>query len=690
MRLMKKGKKIPLQLEHLIGLLSFFFNRKALFYGSLQLILIGTSCLLIGLGWDLFDKENGFRVGFPATRTYLAVKSARFVDEAATKRLREATASRVSEVLILDETSIQEIPRRLEALQIPNGWKTLPPLLVDLLERLPEKNRQTLLKEALFIGQAVFLGQSSLVDPTSLIWQKLERTQLSRSEKNIVYQILDSVVQASLSRDEKMKQKLKSELVNQIQPVEREVHPGAVLLEKGQIVTQSLAKLLQEQGYPESSFPTTWMFFVAVVVLIWGLWIVWIEKKQSLHFTERDWVFLATLLAFTWAIMLFLSKMGVDGIPIVLLAGWLFLTEPQEFSHEMVWGGGIIGALIASDGSSSFLTQNILLAGVAATAGYVLFKDLKSRLVISRRLFELGAVVSLLAIFIRWGLGMTATPWLFFLYLLFSALWSSIVIALLPLWEMLFDVLSPMRLVELSHPSHPLLKRLQLEAPGTYHHTIMVGTLAEAAANRLGMNGILVKAGAYYHDIGKLKRPHFFVENQLQGENIHDGLTPTLSALVIIAHVRDGIAIANEYKLPRVLKNFIEEHHGTTCLAYFYKKALSLGEQVSIEQFSYPGPRPRSKETALVMLADSVEAAVKSSEDVLNVVKLREIVEEVVESKIMSKQLEDVDFTLRDLAVIKEAFIDVLKSVYHTRRIKKIETSQKPVQIPSRKEKEDS
>ena len=234
-------------------------------------------------------------------------------------------------------------------------------------------------------------------------------------------------------------------------------------------------------------------------------------------------------------------------------------------------------------------------------------------------------------------------------------------------------IISPLRLLELSHPSQPLIKRLQMEAPGTYHHTLMVGTLAEAAADSLKMNGLLVKAGAYYHDIGKLKNPRYFVENQLHGENLHDNLSPSLSGLILISHVKDGLEIAEETKLPKMLRRFIAEHHGTTVQKYFYEKALLMGESVTEEQFRYPGPRPQSRETALVMLADSVEAAVKARNKPFESIReLKMLVSNVISSKIEAEQFKDVDFTIKDLTVIEDCFVEILRSTYHSREVRNI------------------
>jgi putative nucleotidyltransferase with HDIG domain len=244
---------------------------------------------------------------------------------------------------------------------------------------------------------------------------------------------------------------------------------------------------------------------------------------------------------------------------------------------------------------------------------------------------------------------------------------------LLPMIETYIGALSVLKVRELSHPSSPLLRRMQINVPGTYHHCLMIGTLAEAVAGELGMNENLMKMGAYYHDIGKLRRPRFFVENQMGGENIHDAMSPTLSAVAIIAHVREGVELANEFGLPKKVKQFITEHHGTTCLGYFYRKAVANGENVDIGQFCYPGPKPQSRETALLMLLDSAEAAMRAeSAKILTVNDIQEVIERVVSVKIKEKQFDDVDFTYKETTLIKAALLKAFQSMYHTRIVKEI------------------
>jgi hypothetical protein len=365
---------------------------------------------------------------------------------------------------------------------------------------------------------------------------------------------------------------------------------------------------------------------------------------------------------------------NVQGMGSLFLAGCAFLTLPPGLALPVVLGGSILSALVVTGLSALHVLLISLMGIISSLAGYFLFQDIHSRGHLWRQLFILGILMAGVGLFIRWIFDLGLYPGLFLYMVLGTAGWSSLVIAFLPLLENTFDVLSPLRLMELSHPSNPLLKKLQIEAPGTYHHSLMLGTLAESAADRLGMNSNLIKAGAYFHDIGKLRRPQFFVENQMGNENIHDELKPSLSALVIIAHIRDGLELADEYHLPAMIRAFIAEHHGTTCLSYFYRKAKSMGLSVPRDQFCYPGPRPRSRETGLLMLVDSVEAAVRAEvrASAATVPDLEKIIEEVVEGKMSEGQLDDVDFTIRDLAEIRRTLLYAFQSMYHTRKVKEI------------------
>lgn len=240
-------------------------------------------------------------------------------------------------------------------------------------------------------------------------------------------------------------------------------------------------------------------------------------------------------------------------------------------------------------------------------------------------------------------------------------------VGLLPFLEAAFGVVTPIKLLELSNPNHPLLRRLLVEAPGTYHHSILVANLADAGAEAVGADALLARVGAYYHDIGKVKRPYFFIENQLGQENPHDKMSPALSAVVITAHVKDGLELAREYRLPATVSAFIAEHHGTALVSYFYSRAAQQdGPRVEEEGFRYDTPRPRSRETAIVMLADAVEAAVRALPDPTPAA-IEAVVAKIIGSRLQDRQLDEAPLTLRDLDAISRAFVRVLSGIYHPR-----------------------
>jgi putative nucleotidyltransferase with HDIG domain len=255
---------------------------------------------------------------------------------------------------------------------------------------------------------------------------------------------------------------------------------------------------------------------------------------------------------------------------------------------------------------------------------------------------------------------------------------------LLPLLEGLFSITTNVSWLELCDLNHPLLKKMQLDAPGTFHHSLVMAALAEAAAEAIGANAVLCRACAYFHDIGKLKKPEYFIENLADGvENPHQALTPTMSALIIIAHVKDGVDLAMKYKLnPRII-DAILEHHGDSLVAYFYQKCQLLKAQeegkvdqglenaedlpqVDEENFRYPGPRPRSRETGILSLADAIESASRTLKKP-NPMRIRTLVDDIVRARLADGQLDDCPLSMRELTKIRESFSNTLRSMMHSR-----------------------
>ncbi|NTV29109.1 MAG: HDIG domain-containing protein [Candidatus Omnitrophica bacterium] len=243
------------------------------------------------------------------------------------------------------------------------------------------------------------------------------------------------------------------------------------------------------------------------------------------------------------------------------------------------------------------------------------------------------------------------------------------VLATLKVFEILFGELTNFSLLELSDSLHqPLLKRLAFEAPGTYHHSLVVSNLAGAAADAIGTNALLVRVGAYYHDVGKLVKPEYFNENQSINANKHDDLEPSMSRLVILNHVKEGVELARKHHLSEKLVAFIEQHHGTSLIHYFYQKALEDGavNELGEETYRYPGPRPQSREVALVMLADSVEGATRSIDE-HTPTRIDEVVRKIINNKFIDGQLDECNLTLREIETICESFSRTLSAMYHVR-----------------------
>jgi putative nucleotidyltransferase with HDIG domain len=247
------------------------------------------------------------------------------------------------------------------------------------------------------------------------------------------------------------------------------------------------------------------------------------------------------------------------------------------------------------------------------------------------------------------------------LLLAYPALW---------IFERVFDVTTDLTLLELSDTNRPILKELSLKAPGTFNHVLQVANLSESAAASIGANALLTRVGALYHDIGKMVKPEYFVENQRGGVNPHDGLKPRMSALIIASHVKEGIEMARRIRLPQEVEDFIPMHHGTTRIEYFYQRALSQHKEgdpaVQESEFRYPGPRPHSKETSILMLADGIEAASRALENPSRK-RLEGLIDAIVEARLEDGQLDNTNLTFRELNTIKESMLSVLTGIYHVR-----------------------
>jgi len=310
------------------------------------------------------------------------------------------------------------------------------------------------------------------------------------------------------------------------------------------------------------------------------------------------------------------------------------------------------------------LTLLFLISGVLAS---ILVQGARKRSTIIRSGFIIGVTQLIVVI-------LTDPLWRGFplesLFFIVNGILSAIIVlGALPIFEYLFKTVTNISLLELADFRHPLLKRMVQDAPGTYHHSLVVGNLSEEACEAVGANALLARIGAYYHDIGKLSKPEYFSENQDMPLSKHDTLAPSMSKLIIMNHVKEGLELAKKYQLNAAITDFILQHHGNSLVYYFYRRALEgleEDQEIKEEGFRYPGPKPNTSETAIVLLADSVEAACRALKEP-DPGKIEEVVHKIINNKFIDGQLDECDLTLNDLEKISNVFIRILSGIYHSR-----------------------
>ncbi|MBQ9565427.1 MAG: HDIG domain-containing protein [Synergistaceae bacterium] len=692
------------------------------------LILMAAGTALLLVQWAILSSdEDSFTVGAPSPQTYRVIEPMRYEDQAVTAALREMASGSIVGVTVRDLSAKTRLRKRLEALravdELPRETLVayVPGPLLDALSGMGERERTRLLALTEQVGEAYIdrlEAEGENVDSgkeASLLWEEIGNKVPSVDDANLVYQVLAKLGDLNFRVDSELTERVRRTAADDIPAIERRLEVGDVIIERGETVSPQVARLLRLQGYMENVFPIRHLCVILVLSLFLPLWLNMVGRDAG----ERrpSWGCVAFLVLVAWffeALAAMFHLAGAGMVPAVLAS---CLCSQGAFAFNAALTGTVTGVFAVLNPTFYDFTLMLVLAVFAATLGGHLLNNPESRTQINRRVFLLTALLTGGRLLLRWLQGGTLVSEFFHLlapgwalwaeygfYFLFELTGAHLVSMLLPAVEESLGVLSVLRLRELSHPSSPLLRTLQREAPGTYQHCLTIATLIEAVAADMGMDVNLVRAGAYYHDIGKLRRPQFYVENQQGGPNAHDEMSPSLSAITIISHVNEGLQMAWDAKLPKRIRDFIAEHHGTTCVRYFYNKAKAAGEKadrgrsatVEWSDFCYPGPKPRSRETALLMIVDSTEAAVRSmnlgrklvSEDEpegadegghpnrgrsRNILALRQVVDQVVSSKAGEDQFSEVNFTQKDLAQVKESLLNALLSLYHTRRVKKIE-----------------
>ena len=456
-----------------------------------------------------------------------------------------------------------------------------------------------------------------------------------------------------------------NEKVSQINDQYIEIKAGTLIAKTGEILTERKIDILDKLGiynYKISIFIITLnIIFLLVISSIFNVVTTRFYSKDVLEKKKYKAVMLlmiVTLLVFRIVPNSMIYLVPIDTMLLLLM----FIVRPRFSIFLTVM---LISYLLPiTDYDLKYFT----IQSIAILATGFLSKNIGTRSSVIAIGIQLAIMKILLYLILSFfsmeeSFGMALNTIKLFVSGLFSGMFA---IALLPYFERTFNILTVFRLIELADLSQPLLRKLSIEAPGTFQHSMMVATLSENAVIEIGGDPIFTRVACYYHDIGKTKRPQYYVENQTDGKNLHNNISPFMSKMIILAHTKEGAEMGKKYKIPKEIRDIMFEHQGTTLLAYFYNKAKEIDPNVQEEEFRYSGPRPQTKESAVILLADSIEAAVRSL-DVKDPIKVEEMVRKIVNAKIADNQLSDANITFKEIEIIINSFLKTFGAIYHER-----------------------
>ncbi len=644
---------------------------------------------------EYLPRSARFEVGKPSMETVIAPRDFEVLDEEGTELLRQQERQRVQDIFVNREAHDRALARmeslfsRAEALRLEEsaeaekvsalrgefGWAIDEEALKVVLGCTPEDARLLFVSASQLLSQAMSqpVSYDNLEKVRAEASSRAEGLPLVEEFRRAAGQIASAFIVINTAYSAEAVRRDMEEAARAVPPVFARYVAGQKIVGKGEIITPLILASLREAGAlsPVGGYQQVAGVAVLTVLVFLGAAFFFHRYRRALI---EEWRMVAAmcllLLAFVFLARLF--ALLADQNPVwgyLVPSAFLGLTLAGVMDNQTALVaavvGGVVGGLLLK--GSFPLALFALLSGMA---GSLVVGRFRKRDVLLKAGLQLAPFLALAAVITASLFQGLRTSFLSGALGLGNALLSVVLtLGATPVVERVSGVLTPMHMIELASPDHPLMKLLINRAPGTYGHSIVVGNLAEAAAQAIGADPILTRVGSYYHDVGKVKRPSFFVENQPESGNGHVGLKPNLSALVITAHVREGVELAREYRLPSEVVEIIRQHHGTSLVRYFYAQALkekAPSESVTETRFRYPGRKPQTKEAALVMLADAVEAAAKAL-DRPTPVQLEQLVRNMIRERLDDGQLDESGLTLTDLEKITREFTRVLCGMYHVR-----------------------
>jgi len=626
-------------------------------YPLLLFIIIDFFILLID-----FIVTPPLKIGDIAPKNIEAPRTIIYKDEEETERIKNLLLSQFKPIYTIDQNIIlQKISKLSELMILTDESSNITKYFSSL-----SSARINLIKKKIEKWLIENYTKGIKPDEVDKIKQNFINFLINETyiPAQIAKELSEILIVPNMFINEKETEAKKQELLKSIKPIERLITKGEIIVRKGEKITRDKFIILEALGYTFS-------------------------QKNILRFIS----FFLTLSALQLSITIFARKYILieKNLNIFLLMNFLFtlsILSSKIFSFYSPYLNPLTSYLfistILSDSPLSYIVSLTIIVSSSIfsfsyTIPILLFFDF---LVLNSKVKELenrsdyikiGFLISLIRIpFIIFGKLIFNEPDLTYTNMIYSfinpTLSAILSVGIIPPIEELFRVATPLKLLEMTNPDHPLLRKLLMEAPGTYYHSLIVENLAERAAKEAGANERIIRTAALYHDIGKIKRPQYFIENLLPGQNNpHDNLSPYISALIIKSHPKDGAIILRNYKFPKNIIDIVEQHHGTSLINYFYNKQIQISKKyVPEDDFRYPGPKPESKEAAIVMLADSIEAATRTITNITPET-IEKVIREVIREKLSDGQLENSKLTLEELEKIAQSFIKTIIELRHPR-----------------------
>jgi len=665
------------------------------------------------LSINIFSDKIVLKEGQISSKDILALQSIKFTDLDATQNVKELALKSIKEVYDLNLANIEKVENQVNS--IFSKIKEYKDNVVDSIrdnelneseealkaaeyKYFEEKAKEINMDLSLFVSEKILIDCFSIdnlsldkinkdvnISIRKIMEQGIREADLEESKKQLINEIserslnyYDALIGSEiattlilpslyLNKDETEKRRI--EAISSVKNMEEIIQKGQIIIRKGEIATAKDIAILNAMGLQNPKFNYFNIFGILIISGICLILIIFYLKYYNyVVFNDiKKLTLLSIMCLFTVLIAKLAGQISGYLIPmasismliaitlgsrvslfVVLILSYLTNLIPGiELNHLLVFmAGSVIGiySIRKATQRSSLTRAGLMMSGVniVCISALGLIENIDYHLILQDNLW--GILNGFLSVILTLGI--------------------------LPFLESFFDITTSFKLMELSNPNQPILKKLIVDAPGTYHHSIVVGNLAENASEEIEGNGLLARVGALYHDIGKLKRPYFFIENQEAYKNIHDEMEPSLSALVIASHVKEGVELAKKNKLPQDIIDMITQHHGTGLISYFFHRAItennSNNNEIAEENYRYSGPKPQTKEIGIILLADSLEAATRSLTNPTPT-RIKSMVKEIIQKKLENGQLDECDLTLKDLDKITSSFSRTLTSMFHSR-----------------------